>query len=66
MIPAKKTSSSFVGGSDFVVFKNSKNRDTAWKFVKFLTDPKTQVKWYQPSTDLPSVASRLEGPVDQR
>lgn len=56
-IPAKKESSSFVGGSDFVVFKNSKNRDSAWKFVQWLTDPKVQVKWYQSSTDLPSVQS---------
>jgi multiple sugar transport system substrate-binding protein len=62
-IPAKKTSSSFVGGSDFVVFKKSKNRDTAWKFVQWLSDPKTQVKWYQSSTDLPSVASAWEDPA---
>jgi multiple sugar transport system substrate-binding protein len=56
-MPVKKTSSSFVGGSDFVVFKNSKQRDTAWKFVQFLSDAKTQAKWYQQSTDLPSVQS---------
>ncbi|MBM6399278.1 sugar ABC transporter substrate-binding protein [Phycicoccus sonneratiae] len=56
-IPADKQSSSFVGGSDFVVFKSSKQRDTAWKFVQFLADPKTQAKWYGMSTDLPSVQS---------
>ena len=48
-------SSSFVGGSDFVVFKNSDQRDTAWKFVEFLADPATQATWYGMSTDLPSV-----------
>ena len=62
-MPEKKTSSSFVGGSDFVVFKNSKERDTAWKFVQFLADPKTQAKWYQQSTDLPSVQSAWEDPA---
>jgi multiple sugar transport system substrate-binding protein len=62
-MPAKKSSSSFVGGSDFVVFKNSKQRDTAWKFVQWLADPKTQVKWYQQSTDLPSVKSAWEDPA---
>jgi multiple sugar transport system substrate-binding protein len=62
-MPEKKTSSSFVGGSDFVVFKNSKQRDTAWKFVQFLADPKTQAKWYQQSTDLPSVQSAWEDPA---
>ncbi|GIL34842.1 sugar ABC transporter substrate-binding protein [Phycicoccus sp. DTK01] len=57
-IPAGSAgSSSFVGGSDFVVFKNSKQRDTAWKFVQFLADPETQAKWYGMSTDLPSVQS---------
>ena len=35
-MPAKKRSSSFVGGSDFAVFKNTKNRDSAWKFVQWL------------------------------
>jgi len=62
-MPTKKTSTSFVGGSDFVVFKSSKNRDTAWKFVQFLTDPKTQVKWYQLSSDLPSVTSAWKDPA---
>ncbi len=39
-IPAGSAgSSSFVGGSNFVVFKNTKNRDTSWKFVQWLTDP---------------------------
>jgi multiple sugar transport system substrate-binding protein len=61
-MPTRKTSSSFVGGSDFVVFKNSKQRDTAWKFVQFLADPKTQAKWYQQSTDLPSVTSAWSDP----
>ena len=61
-MPTKKTSSSFVGGSDFVVFKNSKQRDTAWKFVQFLADPKTQAKWYTQSTDLPSVQSAWQDP----
>ena len=27
---------SFVGGSDLVVFKNAENRDAAWKFVEYL------------------------------
>jgi multiple sugar transport system substrate-binding protein len=62
VMPTKKMSSSFVGGSDFAVFKDSKQRDTAWKFVKFLTDPKTQAQWYQQSTDLPSVTTAWKDP----
>ncbi|KRE43936.1 sugar ABC transporter substrate-binding protein [Knoellia sp. Soil729] len=62
-IPADKQSSSFVGGSNLVVFKNTKERDTSWKFVEWLADPKTQVKWYGISTDLPSVKSAWEDPA---
>jgi multiple sugar transport system substrate-binding protein len=62
-IPADKQSSSFVGGSNLVVFKNTKNRDSAWKLVNWLSDPKTQVKWYGMSTDLPAVKSAWQDPA---
>jgi multiple sugar transport system substrate-binding protein len=48
---------SFIGGSNMSVFKNSKNRDGAWKFVSYLMQPDVQVKWYQEVSDLPSVQS---------
>jgi multiple sugar transport system substrate-binding protein len=63
-IPAASAgSSSFVGGSNFVVFKNTKNRDAAWKFVQWLADPKIQAQWYTMSTDLPSVKSAWNDPT---
>ncbi len=62
-IPADKQSSSFVGGSNLVVFKNTKNRDSSWKLVNWLSDPKTQVKWYGMSTDLPAVKSAWQDPA---
>ncbi|NNM48008.1 sugar ABC transporter substrate-binding protein [Knoellia koreensis] len=62
-VPAKTTSSSFVGGSNFAVFKKSKNRDSAWKLVQWLSDPKVQAKWYGMSTDLPSVKSAWDDPA---
>ncbi len=46
---------SFIGGSNMAVFKNSKNRDAAWKFVSYLMKPDVQVKWYQTVADLPAV-----------
>jgi len=61
-MPKKVSATSFVGGSDFAVFKASKNRDSAWKFVKWLSDPATQTKWYKLSTDLPSVQSAWSDP----
>jgi multiple sugar transport system substrate-binding protein len=62
-MPKQQTATSFVGGSDFVVFKKAKNRDTAWKFVQWLSDPKTQVAWYQMSADLPAVTSSWKDPA---
>jgi len=32
-LPAKKSATSFIGGSDLAVFKDAKNRDGAWKFI---------------------------------
>lgn len=62
-IPADELSASFVGGSDLVVFKNSDNRDAAWKFLQFLTRPDVQVDWFQLTTDLPAVASAWDDPA---
>lgn len=45
---------SFVGGSDLVVFKDFKNKQTAWKFIQWASQPDIQTKWYQLSSDLPA------------
>lgn len=54
---------SMIGGADLVVFKDSKVRDAAWKFVDWLTEPAVQVKWFQLQNGLPSVQSAWEDPV---
>ncbi len=54
-MPEGGSSSSFVGGSNLAVFKETDNRDTAWAFVQWLTEPQTQIDWYEMTTDLPSV-----------
>lgn len=56
-VPQKVSNTSFLGGSDLVVFKNSPNRDAAWKFVQYLTSPNVQAKWYNVVGDLPAVQS---------
>ncbi|MEL4505582.1 sugar ABC transporter substrate-binding protein [Luteococcus sp. H138] len=61
-MPKKESSASFVGGANLGVFKNTKNRDAAWKLVQFLTEKETQLKWYKSSTDLPSVKDAWEDP----
>ncbi len=56
-MPAKVSATSFLGGSNLVVYKNSPNKDLAWAFVQYLADPATQIKWYADVTDLPAVQS---------
>jgi multiple sugar transport system substrate-binding protein len=56
-MPKKVTGTSFVGGSDFAVYKSSKNRDSAWKLVQWLSQPDVQAKWYTMVADLPAVQS---------
>ncbi len=61
-MPKMKTSTSFVGGADLAVFKNSPNRDAAWKFVEFMTRKESQVSWYKTSADLPAVKASWQDP----
>jgi multiple sugar transport system substrate-binding protein len=61
-MPKKVTSTSFLGGSNLVVYKDGKNKDLAWKFVQYLTDPKTQVAWYGAASDLPAVQAAWDDP----
>jgi len=62
-MPKKVTATSFIGGGNLVVYKDSKNKDLAWKFVQYLTDPKTQVAWYADVTDLPAVQAAWDDPT---
>jgi multiple sugar transport system substrate-binding protein len=62
-MPKKVTGTSFVGGSNLVVFKDSQNKDAAWAFVQFMTDPANQVAWYDEATVLPAVQSAWDDPA---
>ncbi len=64
-MPKKVSATSFLGGSNLVVYKDSKNKDLAWAFVQYLSDPKTQVAWYTTPgvADLPAVQSAWDDPA---
>jgi multiple sugar transport system substrate-binding protein len=62
LVPKDKSATSFVGGSNLVVFKNSKNQDSAWKFIQWLSQPEVQIKWRDAAGDLPLVASAWKDP----
>ncbi|MFD4834726.1 sugar ABC transporter substrate-binding protein [Streptomyces uncialis] len=62
-VPGQTARTSFAGGADLVVFKGSKNRDTAWKFIDWLTEPGVQTKWYGIQKALPSVRAAWQDPA---
>ncbi len=51
---------SFVGGGDLAVFADSDNKDSAWKLVRWLSQPETQQGWYDTLGDLPAVKAAWE------
>jgi multiple sugar transport system substrate-binding protein len=61
-IPKQTTGTSFVGGSDLVVFKDSENRDAAWRLVEWLSQPEVQIELYAAIGDLPAVQSAWDDP----
>jgi multiple sugar transport system permease protein len=62
ILPGKKTRTSFVGGSNLAIFKDSKKKDLAFRFLEFMSDPKNQVEWMRVTTDLPSVKEAWNDP----
>lgn len=60
MMPREEAGTSFVGGAAMVVFEDSENRDGAWKFIQYLTDPAVQGEFYTMVGALPSVKSAWE------
>jgi multiple sugar transport system substrate-binding protein len=62
-MPQQQSATSFVGGSDLAVFTDSDNRDGAWKFIAWLSEPETQVRWYEIVNDLPAVTAAWDDPT---
>ncbi|MGP3534612.1 sugar ABC transporter substrate-binding protein [Microbacterium sp. RD1] len=63
MVPGDASRTSFTGGGNLAVFEDTDNRDASWKFVRWLSQPETQVAWYDISTDLPSVQEAWDDPT---
>ncbi|MFH1540786.1 MAG: extracellular solute-binding protein [Elusimicrobiota bacterium] len=58
----RKKQTSFVGGCNLVVFNKSKHKETAWKFIEFMSRPENQIKWYKLTADLPSLRAAWGDP----
>lgn len=62
-MPADQRSASFIGGSNLVIFKSSKNKEWAWKFIEFMMTAENQSAWYEFSKNLPAVRAAWNAPV---
>ena len=63
--PGGKRVNSMVAGINLAVFENSKNRDAALRFVKFMTSDAEQITLNKTYGSLPSVSSAYSDPAFQ-
>ena len=63
VLPADEESVSFSGGANLVVFDGSDNAESAWKLVDWLSQPETQVAFYEATGDLPAAQSAWDDPA---
>lgn len=54
-LPAKKTNTSSIGGSDLSIFSYSKNPDEAAKFISFMSTQEAQLKFFETSNSMPAL-----------
>lgn len=52
-----------VDGGSWGVFKNSKNKDAAWKLIRYLSQPSTQIAQFKAYGSLPAVVSAWKDPA---
>jgi multiple sugar transport system substrate-binding protein len=53
--PNKYPGVSLAGGSSLVIFKDSKHKKEVWKWIEYLSEPSTQLRFYHLLYDLPAV-----------
>ena len=62
LVPGKHEHTSFVGGCNWVIFRNSQKKDLAWKWIEFMSRPDIQVNWFKIADSLPSVKKAWKDP----
>jgi multiple sugar transport system substrate-binding protein len=53
---------SMAGGASLVLFRGSKQKDAAWRFIEYLSEPAQQVRFYELTGDLPARRSAWQSP----
>jgi multiple sugar transport system substrate-binding protein len=59
-VPANETATSLFAGSNLGIWKGSEHVDAALQLLDFLTDPATQVAWYEATGELPAVTAAFD------
>lgn len=59
--PAGTTSA--LGGGSLAVLKDAANAEAAWKLVRWMAEPETQVTWYDMFGNLPAVEAAWDDPT---
>ncbi len=64
VMPAGKAGSfSALGAGSLAVLKDGKNHDAAWKLVRYMAKPETQIAWYKTFGSLPAVKAAWNDPA---
>lgn len=53
---------STTGGGSWFVPSDGENKDAAWKFARFMSEPSSQVKWYEIFKNMPALKAAWEEP----
>ncbi|MFV0374439.1 sugar ABC transporter substrate-binding protein [Microbacterium sp.] len=54
-----------LGGGSWFVPSEGKNKDAAWKFVRFMSEPESQVMWFKVFGNMPAVEAAWDDPALQ-
>lgn len=60
-LPGNTSSTSVLGGGNFVIFKNSPHKEDAYKFLAYLSSKPAQQQMYQLTHNLPATKSAWDG-----
>jgi multiple sugar transport system substrate-binding protein len=60
LLPAEDSSTSLFAGSNLGVWANTDQQEASLELLEFLSQPETQLDWYELSGELPTVSSALD------
>ncbi|RDW21505.1 ABC transporter substrate-binding protein [Oceanobacillus arenosus] len=63
VMPKAENNNSMIGGSHLGIFHNSDNVEGSLKFIDWMADPETQIKWFENIKELPANTTAWENPV---